>query len=122
MPQLENLEITVFFELHKTLNLKKLKQFYFSDYTFDEINPVVSQTTIEYLTQCDFENLEEFEIALTSEETAYIFNEKMFEIKLPHLHKVAVEGLFVTHTKNKLSQTLHHLGKRLNLKYLEETD
>lgn len=120
MPKLEHIDILGSFNLQKPLDLRNVKYLYVSDYSFDEMNVDVSKETIINLTQSPFFNLEDFEIALSSEETIYSFDKKMFINQLPNLKKVAIEGLFEIGTKEKLQELLPHLGEKLNIQHITE--
>lgn len=107
MPSLEKLDIYGSFELNNKVSLKNIKEIYITDSYTETINGIISNETLAFLLNSEFNNLEDFQITLESNNNfEYIFNEQILLNNINKLKCVAIDGKFVKGTREKLSNIL----------------
>lgn len=121
MPLLEELDLSGSFKLQNKIDLKNIKKIYILDYYTEISNGIISKETLSFLMESNFENLEEFEVSLTTENNlTYHLNEDIFRNNIDKLKCVAIDGRFEKGTKEKLIAILKPNVKKLFLDEIEE--
>lgn len=123
MPLLEELDLSGSFELREKIDLKNIKNLCVIDFYTEISNGIISKETLNYLTESNFENLEEFEVSVTANnDLTYHLNESIFTNHIEKLKCVAIDGRFEKGTKDKLITILKPHVEKLFLDEIEEDE
>ena len=121
MPILESLSLHGSFELTKSVDLKNVSEFYVLDYWTEISNGIISTETFNFLLDSEFQNLNDFEISLTTDNNlTYTFNENLLLKNLEKLKCVDIDGKFEVGTRARLFQILNSKVEKLLLDDIQE--
>lgn len=121
MPFIEKLDLCGSFELVNKVFLNNVKEIFITDYDSESKNGIISGKTLDFLMDSDFDNLENFQIALeTNNNFCYHFKDEVLSKNISKLKWVAIDGKFEKGTKERLFKILNTKVEKLSLEGIIE--